>query len=200
MKENYLDLFDVNTFGAVRVSRTFLPLLRRTNNSRIVIITSTASRTTFPGITAYSMSKHAVRSFGDGLRREVARYGINVSIIEPAMYSTSINDTQFIINSARTNWTKTRAELKEELGQEEFKRFDHCIRYLNYMKRTDIQEVIDALLSSVISKSPRLYYKVSGYKDKIYLYLFSLLPVEIQDIYCEKVYFNSIIKLIQNQS
>ncbi|XP_015781146.1 17-beta-hydroxysteroid dehydrogenase type 6 [Tetranychus urticae] len=200
LKENFHDLFDVNTFGVVRVTRSFLPLLRQTKNSRVVIVGSLAGQVTFPGLTPYSMSKHAVRAFGDGLRREISYYGINVSIIEPNMYATRITDNEFISNVSRDAWSKSPAHLRAELGEQEYQRFMHCQTYLNCLKRTNIQEVIDALLSSVTTENPRVYYKVGGYTDKVWLHLFSLLPIEIQDIYCDKVYLNSIIKLVQNQS
>jgi len=43
-------------------------------------------RYTFPGFTAYSMSKSAAVSFADGLRREMKKWSITVHTIEPTLY------------------------------------------------------------------------------------------------------------------
>lgn len=80
---------DINCFGAVRVSKAFLPLLRRgslSSRGRVVNVASLAGRFTMPGFVAYCMSKGAVITFSDGLRRELAKWGIEVVCIEPHLY------------------------------------------------------------------------------------------------------------------
>jgi NAD(P)-dependent dehydrogenase (short-subunit alcohol dehydrogenase family) len=41
-------------------------------------------------IGAYSMSKHGVEAYSDALSAELARFGVNVSIIEPGNYDSDI--------------------------------------------------------------------------------------------------------------
>nr|CAD7264825.1 unnamed protein product [Timema shepardi] len=145
--EIFQRIIEVNTIGSVRVTKAFLPLVRKSKGrlvftassaeravhmlsevhlsgrregelptqpaarledrlSRMVIvqrsvsrvylkcgrITSTAStragfsRITFPGLVPYSMSKHAIVSFIDGLRREMRKWSVTVHGIEPMIY------------------------------------------------------------------------------------------------------------------
>ena len=79
---------EINCFGLVRVTKAFLPVLRRNrlNRGRVVNVASLAGRFTMPGFVAYCMSKGAVITFSDGLRREAAKWGIEVFCVEPHLY------------------------------------------------------------------------------------------------------------------
>lgn len=79
---------EINCFGLVRVTKAFLPVLRRNrlNRGRVVNVASLAGRFTMPGFVAYCMSKGAVITFSDGLRREAAKWGIEVVFVEPHLY------------------------------------------------------------------------------------------------------------------
>ncbi|KAH9380039.1 hypothetical protein HPB48_006145 [Haemaphysalis longicornis] len=83
--ETMRKVFDVNVFGVVSVCKKFLPLLRK-SRGRLVLVSSVAGRGTFPYGVSYSMSKHAVISLADGLRRECVDKGVDVATIEPATY------------------------------------------------------------------------------------------------------------------
>ncbi|XP_076041215.1 17-beta-hydroxysteroid dehydrogenase type 6-like [Oratosquilla oratoria] len=76
---------DVNTLGPIRVTKTFLPLVREAEG-RVVIVTSLADRFSLPGLSAYAMSKHAALSFADALRLEMHKFNVSVHIVEPTLY------------------------------------------------------------------------------------------------------------------
>eukprot|EP01113_Clastostelium_recurvatum_P046323 TRINITY_DN8103_c0_g1_i3.p1 TRINITY_DN8103_c0_g1~~TRINITY_DN8103_c0_g1_i3.p1 ORF type:complete len:345 (+),score=88.36 TRINITY_DN8103_c0_g1_i3:61-1035(+) len=82
--EVYTSIMDLNFTGTVKVTKAFLPLLRKSKGPII-------NNSSFAGLLAliflqpYSASKAAIESFTDTLRREVARFGIRVVIIEPGM-------------------------------------------------------------------------------------------------------------------
>lgn len=77
---------DVNALGLVRILRPFLPLLRRSKGSRIILVNSLSGRlATFPSA-SHSMSTFAVRAFGDAVRREMKPFSVHVSIVEPTLY------------------------------------------------------------------------------------------------------------------
>lgn len=91
----YQAQLEVNTLGTVRTTKAFLPLLRASSTrsqqrgqavGRVVNVASLAGRFTFPGFVAYCMSKGAVIGFSDGLRREAAKWGVEVVCIEPHLY------------------------------------------------------------------------------------------------------------------
>lgn len=111
---------DVNLIGMARVSKAFLPLLRRTQNSRLVLVGSCAGRVVGHGLTAYSMTKFAVRAFADGLRREVKTFNIRVSVLEPLVFGTSMGNKDIILGGLRRRWEATPDDIKQEHRFEKF--------------------------------------------------------------------------------
>jgi len=81
--------FEVNVFGAIRVTQVFLPLVRE-NKGRIVNMSSVAGLVTTPFLGVYSSSKFALEALSDALRRELAAEGIKVLLIEPGLIATPI--------------------------------------------------------------------------------------------------------------
>ena len=66
-RQDYRDVFEVNTFGMAEVTSTFLPLVKRARG-RIVNVSSVYGRFAFSGVPAYAMSKFAVEAYSDTLR------------------------------------------------------------------------------------------------------------------------------------
>jgi len=87
-------VYDVNVFGYIRIIQAFLPLLRETRG-RIVNISSFAGVFGTPFAVPYSSSKFAVEGLSDGLRRELSRQHISVSLIEPGPIDTAIWEKSF---------------------------------------------------------------------------------------------------------
>jgi NAD(P)-dependent dehydrogenase (short-subunit alcohol dehydrogenase family) len=83
-------LIAINFFGVVRMTRAFLPLLRASDDARIVNISSIFGIIAPPGQTAYSASKFAVRGFSEALRNELEGTSIGVSVVHPGGVATSI--------------------------------------------------------------------------------------------------------------
>jgi short-subunit dehydrogenase len=85
--------YDTNVFGLMNVTRAFLPKMRERGNGTIINVSSIGGRTTFPLMGAYNSTKYAVESLSDALRRELAPFGIAVSLVEPGPIRTEFNDT-----------------------------------------------------------------------------------------------------------
>jgi NAD(P)-dependent dehydrogenase (short-subunit alcohol dehydrogenase family) len=82
------DQFDVNVYGPQRLVRAALPHMRERGDGTVVNLSSTAALMTAPGLGAYSASKAALETMSDALRREVAPFGIDVSLVEPGPVDT----------------------------------------------------------------------------------------------------------------
>jgi len=80
-------VMETNFFGAVRVTRAFLPILREHGGS-IVNISSMAGQIGFAGMGAYSASKFALEGLSEALSEELAPFGVKVLIIEPGAFRT----------------------------------------------------------------------------------------------------------------
>jgi NAD(P)-dependent dehydrogenase (short-subunit alcohol dehydrogenase family) len=83
--------FEVNVIGQVAVTQAFLPLLRQAKG-RIVVIGSIGTRFTPPFGGPLAASKAAITSLADALRQELAPWGIQVVILEPASIRTEAVD------------------------------------------------------------------------------------------------------------
>ena len=93
--DEFIQHFEVNAFGGLRMAQAFLPLLG-TNESlngdpgRIINITSVGGELPSPFLGAYTASKHAMESITDSLRRELMVYGIDSISIGPGSVKTPI--------------------------------------------------------------------------------------------------------------
>jgi short-subunit dehydrogenase len=83
-------LIDINFWGVVRMTKAFLPMLRREPFANIVNISSLFGIIAPPGQTAYCASKFAVRGFSESLRLELAGSPIAVTVVHPGGIATSI--------------------------------------------------------------------------------------------------------------
>jgi 3-dehydrosphinganine reductase len=82
--EIYHWLMDVNYYGALYVTKAFLPAMMGRQSGHIVNVVSTAGFAGVFSYTAYSASKFALRGFSEALRAEMKRYCILVSIVYPS--------------------------------------------------------------------------------------------------------------------
>jgi NAD(P)-dependent dehydrogenase (short-subunit alcohol dehydrogenase family) len=83
-------LFGINFRGVVRMTRAFLPLLHKSEEARLVNISSLFGLIAPPGQTAYAASKFAVRGFSESLRHELSGTRIGVTVVHPGGIATSI--------------------------------------------------------------------------------------------------------------
>ena len=88
--EDFEWLFEINFWGVVRMTRAFLPLLRASEDARVVNVSSVYGLVAPPEQAAYAASKFAVRGFSEALRHELEGSGIGVSVVHPGGVATSI--------------------------------------------------------------------------------------------------------------
>lgn len=94
-EEDFEWLFEINFWGVIRMTRAFLPLLRRSDGAHIVNISSLFGLIAPPGQSAYCASKFAVRGFSESLRRELEAEGAKIAVttVHPGGVNTSIADS-----------------------------------------------------------------------------------------------------------
>jgi len=80
--------FDTNFFGAMAVIQTVLPFLRQQGGGHILGVSSVAGVYAGPISSFYNASKWAFEALHEGLSKEVAGFGIKVTLIEPGAYAT----------------------------------------------------------------------------------------------------------------
>ncbi len=84
-------VMEVNYFGAVALTKTFLPILRA-SKGRVINISSIGGMFSIGAHGTYAATKFALDAFTDGLRKEVRPQGIAVVGINPGLIKTSILD------------------------------------------------------------------------------------------------------------
>lgn len=80
--------FDVNVFGAVAVTKAFVPYFRQRRAGHILNITSMGGHITMPGIAYYCASKFALEGISDTLSKELAPFSIFVTAVAPGSFRT----------------------------------------------------------------------------------------------------------------
>lgn len=89
-EESIRELFEVNFFGLMRVTRAVLPFMRRRREGHIVNIASAAGYGAGPAV--YHSSKFAVTGFSTCLAFELEPFGIRVTNVAPGLFRTSFYD------------------------------------------------------------------------------------------------------------
>ncbi len=86
----------VNLWGVVHGIRVFLPELKAQDEGSVVITASVAGLTSFPWLSAYNATKHAVTSIAESLHAELADGGSHVRVhcLCPGMVATRIGDAE----------------------------------------------------------------------------------------------------------
>jgi NAD(P)-dependent dehydrogenase (short-subunit alcohol dehydrogenase family) len=90
--EQYAQLYDVNVLGTQRVNRMTLPLLRQQHRGLLVWVSSTSTRGgTPPYLAPYFAAKAAMDSIAVSYAGELARWGIETSIVVPGAFTKGTN-------------------------------------------------------------------------------------------------------------
>ena len=79
---------ETNVFGALWVTQAALPIMRAQRSGHIIQISSIGGVNAFPNLGLYHASKWALEGMSQALALEVAEFGIHVTLVEPAGFST----------------------------------------------------------------------------------------------------------------
>ncbi|MEU3650606.1 SDR family oxidoreductase [Lentzea sp. NPDC034063] len=82
------NLFQLNTFGALRVAQAVLPAMRERGSGRLVFVSSVQGRVVLPIIAPYGASKWALEAIAEGLALEAGHFGVKVSVVQPGAVSS----------------------------------------------------------------------------------------------------------------
>ncbi|HET9330342.1 MAG TPA: SDR family NAD(P)-dependent oxidoreductase [Steroidobacteraceae bacterium] len=86
---DYRRQFETNVFGVLRTLYAALPEVTRTKG-QLVITGSVAGWVAAPGVSAYAMSKFALRGLANSITPELARQGVAVTLLSPGFIESNI--------------------------------------------------------------------------------------------------------------
>lgn len=90
--DRFKSLFEVNFWGQIRVTQAALPLIRRSEDGRILTVGSASQYLTIPMGCSYPISKAALKRLTQALRVELKPFGIQVTCVEPGGVKTPMMD------------------------------------------------------------------------------------------------------------
>ena len=181
----YRRVLEVNFHGCVRVTLACLPLLRAGGAAgRVVNVCSVVSHVAIPFSSAYCASKAALRSFSDGLRRELgfAASPISVHVIEPGFFSsTKMLEHSAMLSDTSRAWDSASAEVQAAYGGADGRRrVASTLGAIDLFASRDGAAVVNAMHHAVTSSLPREVY-VCGADANTLWRLMAHLPAWLAD-------------------
>lgn len=157
----------VNVRGVINVTRAFLPHFRQNGGGKFITIGSIAGLSAgTPLASLYSMSKFALEGFTEGLYYELRPLNIDVHLVEPGSYNTSIaGNTSFDYDSGIQGYDRLAQKVKSLF--ENADKFD----------RGNPNEVAEIVFALAMGKSKKLRTVVG--KDALQTMAFrNSVPIE----------------------
>ena len=87
----WMDQFDTNLFGAVRITREVYPFFKKQKSGSIINVSSTLGLSPSAGVSAYSASKSAMVNWTQTLALEGGPFGIRANCVCPGIVDTPIH-------------------------------------------------------------------------------------------------------------
>lgn len=164
--EQYKRVVEVNQFGVIRMTKTFLPLIRQ-SKGRVLNVTSAKGRICLPSNSVYGATKYAIESFSDVLRLEMRKFGVDVVVIEPGDFGgttgmLSTDTLQWLRKEMDTMWENASEEVRTTYGKDYFESiYTGTVAAAKEAAKTTAA-VIDSMEDAVTNTKPRIRYLVDG--------------------------------------
>lgn len=153
-EEELRSQFDTNFFGAVAVTKAFLPQLKQQGFGHIVMLSSILGRVGFPGTGSYCASKFALEGWSETLRMELKPLGLHVVLVEPGAFDTDIWSRNALVSAGtmahQANPERPEAKRVERWRQKQQKR----------QNRANPKYVAECIANLLSDPRPRLRYSL----------------------------------------
>ncbi len=88
-------MIDINVKGLLYVSKAVLPMMLAQPKGHIINIGSIAGKEVYPNGNVYCASKHAVDALNSGMRMDLNKTNVKVSVINPGLVETEFSVVRF---------------------------------------------------------------------------------------------------------
>jgi NAD(P)-dependent dehydrogenase (short-subunit alcohol dehydrogenase family) len=141
-------VFETNVWGVLGMCQALLPAMRSNRRGRVINVSSAALRG-YPMLGLYVASKAALEALSESMRLELASFGVDVVLAEPAAVVTSFGRNRLSVQSADAGY--------EELTERTF-------RYLQSMRGTALsaEEAAEAIADMIGLDDPPLRIPVGA--------------------------------------
>lgn len=170
-------VFEVNVFGTMAVTREVLPHMRMARQGRIVIVTSVGGRIGSMAVSGYCATRFAQEGFGESLAQEVQPLGLYVVLVEPALIKTDHWRSEY-------RGVASGALDPSSPYYKWFRRFEQLTDRLVESSPTQPRDVAETIHTALTAECPRLRYIV-GRRASFIVALRRYLPA----VLFERIYF-----------
>jgi short-subunit dehydrogenase len=163
--------FETNLFSLIALTQLVIPIMRDQGGGRIVNVSSVAGRIARPLSSVYDSTKHALEAISDGLRGELAPFGIKVIIIEPG----------FIVTEFLGVANEVSRQVLEQPGPyaEPIERLGGAVQRLRKLAGRP-EDISDVIFKALTARNPRARYAAPGHA-RFALAAKRLLPARLFD-------------------
>ncbi|WP_110640771.1 SDR family oxidoreductase [Salinicola sp. CPA57] len=132
---------ETNYYGAMRTIQAVLPAMREAESGLIINTSSMVGQISAPYFSTYAATKHALEGYLQGLRYEVAPFGIDIAIVQPGPFPTGL--TAAGQQPRRTDILASYGELARIPAA----MFEEFGKFMQSDQAPDPQMVVDAYLA-----------------------------------------------------
>ncbi|KAL4613065.1 corticosteroid 11-beta-dehydrogenase isozyme 2-like isoform X1 [Arapaima gigas] len=183
----YRGCMEVNFFGTLNVTKTFLPLLRQAKG-RIVTISSPSGEQPFPCLAAYGASKAALNLFINTLRHELGPWGVKVSIVLPSSFKTGqCTNFEYWEKQYKNLLQDVSPSLLEEYGEEYMLETKELFQTHAKTAREDLSPVINAITDALTVSHPKARYYAGPGVGLMY-FIHTYLPTSFSDRFLQRLF------------
>ncbi len=115
--DHWAEGIDLNVTGLLRTLRAALPIMRKRKSGHILMTASVAGRRWIKGQTVYCATKQAVYEIAEGLRLEVQKDNIRVTLISPGWVANEFWDDAIADSDLRKALEGKRAMLSDNVAE-----------------------------------------------------------------------------------
>jgi len=163
--------FETNLFSLIALTQLVIPIMRNQRSGRIVNISSVAGRIARPLSSVYDATKHALEAISDGMRGELAPFGIKVVVIEPGFIITEFLDVANSVSSPVVKQNGPYAPFLRSLDQD-------YSRARGFAGKPD--DIARLVLRALTAAHPHIRYAGPRHA-RVFLALNRILPQRLKD-------------------
>ena len=163
-----LKCLEINVIGAASIFQAFIPAMRQQKAGKLVAMSSLVGVVPFPFESIYTASKFAIEGMVEALQYEVAPFGLQVALIEPAQVSTGF--------AAKIHKLPPEGSPYRERARRFIDRDNDLIK-----SATTPARAADRIVAVLLADRPRLHNQVD-FMSSFFLFLNWILPKRIRDM------------------
>lgn len=145
-------VYEINVFGLIRLTRAILPYMRKQRSGTIVNISSIGGLVGLAGWGIYNSTKFAIEGLSEALALETAPLGIRVMIVEPGPFRTDF------LGSSLTTAAKLLPDYDQTAGKTRKSAIER-----HGSQPGDPALAADAIVKAATSKNPPLHLLLGAF-------------------------------------